>query len=281
MEKKKTAPLISIIIPTFNRGWILTEAIDSVLSQDFSDYELIVVDDGSTDNTSNIIDKYKESLIVIRQKNSGVSAARNRGITAASGRYIAFLDSDDFWLPNKLTSQVNFFNTHPDALICQTEEVWIRNGMRVNPKKKHKKPSGMIFEASLALCLVSPSAVMIQRRLFNKVGMFDENLPACEDYDLWLRISLRYPVYLIDIPLIVKRGGHTDQLSRAPGLDKFRIQALIKILETTQLSKKQYVAVVNTLKEKCKLYASGCLKRGRKDEANFYNALSQKYTNST
>jgi glycosyltransferase involved in cell wall biosynthesis len=281
MEKKKPVTLISVIIPAFNRGWILEESIESVISQDFTDYELIIVDDGSTDNTQIILDKYRERLITIRQKNRGVSGARNRGIAAASGRYIAFLDSDDLWLPTKLSRQVDYFNTHPDALICQTEEVWIRNGLRVNPKKKHRKPSGMIFEPSLSLCLVSPSAVMIHRRLFEEVGTFDENLPACEDYDLWLRISLKYPVYLIDIPLIVKRGGHPDQLSRKPGLDKFRIQSLKKIIESNQLTREQYGAVAKTLKEKCKRYAGGCLKRGRKEEANYYYHLAEKYSQTS
>lgn len=281
MAKKKTVPLVSVVIPTFNRGWILEEAIESVLSQDFTDYELIIVDDGSTDRTPAILDKYRDRSIVIRQNNRGVSGARNRGIAAASGHYISFLDSDDLWLPKKLSCQVDYFSAHPNAVICQTQETWIRNGVQVIPKKKHKKLSGMIFEPSLALCLVSPSAVMIRRRLFEEVGLFDENLPACEDYDLWLRISLRYPVNLIDLPLVVKRGGHPDQLSKTPGLDKFRIQSLKKIIESHPLTKNQYQAAVKTLKEKCKLYADGCLKRERKEEANYYYHLAENYAQPT
>jgi GT2 family glycosyltransferase len=163
-------------------------------------------------------------------------------------------------------------------MICQTEEMWIRNGMRVNPKERHKKPSGMIFEPSLSLCLISPSAVMMKCSLFDEVGLFDEELPACEDYDLWLRVSCRYPVYLIDTPLIVKRGGHEDQLSRSPGLDKYRIKAIIKIIKSHLLSKRQHRAAVRTLKEKCAIYASGCRKRGRVDEAEHYEALAKRYT---
>ncbi|MBW2252437.1 MAG: glycosyltransferase family 2 protein, partial [Deltaproteobacteria bacterium] len=139
-------PLVTVIIPTYNRGWILKEAIDSVLSQDFEDFELIVVDDGSTDNTCDILDGYARDIIVLRQDNRGVSAARNAGIAFASGHFIAFLDSDDLWLPGKLSMQIDFFDSNPDALICQTEELWIRNGKRVNPKKRHKKFSGMIFK---------------------------------------------------------------------------------------------------------------------------------------
>jgi glycosyltransferase involved in cell wall biosynthesis len=277
MAKKPKKPLVSVIIPTYNRGWIVKEAIDSVLEQDFSDYELIVVDDGSDDNTPAILKAYGKKITVLRQPNKGVSAARNYGIAAASGRLIAFLDSDDLWLPHKLSTQVKFFKDHPDAVINQTQEHWIRDGVRVNPKKKHHKFSGMIFEKSLALCLVSPSAVMIQKSLFGTVGVFDEDLPACEDYDLWLRISCRYPVYLIETALIIKRGGHDDQLSKAAGLDKYRIQSLVKIIDSDLLTPQQYQAALITLKEKCEVYAGGCRKRGREEEAKYFHQLAVKY----
>ena len=277
MTAKLKKPLVSVIIPTYNRGWILREAIDSVLAQDFRDFELIVVDDGSTDNTAQILDSYHQDLMVIRQPNRGVSAARNRGIAAAGGGLIAFLDSDDRWLPRKLSSQVDFFNSNPGAVINQTEEIWIRNGVRVNPKTRHHKPSGMIFEPSLALCLVSPSAVMLKRSLLDEVGLFDEDLPACEDYDLWLRISWRYPVHLIETPLIIKRGGHADQLSKAPGLDKFRIEALKNIIESGHLEEKSYRAAVRTLREKSTIFAGGCRKRGKDAEARYYEELGDHY----
>lgn len=277
MENRETKPLVSVIIPTFNRGWILKEAIDSVLVQEFKDFELIVVDDGSTDNTQDILDLYKGDILAVRQENKGVSAARNTGLGLASGNLISFLDSDDLWLPKKLSEQVAFFCSNPDVLICQTEETWIRRGVRVNPKKRHKKLSGMIFEPSLALCLVSPSAVMIRRSLLDQVGLFDEGLPACEDYDLWLRISCNYPVHLIDTPLIIKRGGHEDQLSGAPGLDKYRIHAIKKIIGSGALSTEQHRAAVKTLKEKCIIFAGGCLKRDREDEASYYKELADNY----
>jgi glycosyltransferase involved in cell wall biosynthesis len=277
MKKNLKKPLVSVIIPTYNRAWIVKDAIDSVLAQDFHDYELIVVDDGSVDNTPAILKAYGQRTTVLRQPNQGVSAARNRGIAAATGRLVAFLDSDDLWFPRKLSTQVKFFNDHPEAVINQTQERWIRNGVRVNPKQRHHKFSGMIFERSLALCLVSPSAVMIKKSLFSTVGVFDESLPACEDYDLWLRISCRYPVHLIDTPLIVKRGGHDDQLSRAAGLDKYRIRSLVKIIESDFLTTPQSQAAVITLKEKCEVYAGGCRKRGREEEAKYFCALAEKY----
>jgi len=271
------SPSVSVVIPTYNRGWILREAIDSVLDQTMEDFELIVVDDGSTDDTQDILEEYGDAVRTIHQGNGGVSAARNRGIASAEGTYIAFLDSDDLWMPEKLRTQLEFFQSHPKALICQTEEMWIRRGVRVNPKKRHKKPSGMIFEPSLELCLVSPSAVMVHRKLFDLVGLFDEDFRICEDYDMWLRIGYRYPIYLIDRPLIVKRGGHKDQISKGIGLDRLRALAIQKIIDRGVLSVSQHNAAVSALKVKCRIYAAGCRKHGRIDEAIGYEQLAERY----
>lgn len=271
-------PCVSVIIPTYNRCWILKEAIDSVLSQKFSDFEIIVVNDGSTDDTHKLLTTYGDQIITIYQNNKGVSAARNVGISVASGDYIAFLDSDDMWLTEKLSCQHDFYQSHPEALICQTGEIWIRNGVRVNPKNRHKKPSGMIFEPSLRLCLVSPSAVMIKKSLFDAVGLFNEAFPTCEDYDLWLRIGLNYPIYLIDRQLVVKRGGHDDQLSRTSGLDRYRILSIVNILENHPLTTPSYQAAVDVLIEKCRIYADGCIRRGKVDEAGFYQTIASRYT---
>ncbi len=256
---------------------MVAEAIDSVLNQQFKAYELIVVDDGSTDETAEILAGYKTAITVIRQANRGVSAARNKGILSAQGDLVAFLDSDDLWEPEKLACQFKFFQNHPEALICQTEEIWIRNGKRVNPKKRHRKPSGDIFLPSLELCLVSPSAVMMRKTLFEKVGLFDENLPACEDYDLWLRVAHQYPVTLIEKPLVIKRGGHLDQLSKMESLDRYRIQALVKLLENETLTDGQIDKTRAVLRQKASIYANGCRKRGKLQEAVDYEMLVQKY----
>jgi glycosyltransferase involved in cell wall biosynthesis len=280
MKSEAETPRVSVVVPTYNRGWIVNEAIDSVLNQTFQQYELIVVDDGSTDDTKAILGEYGNRIRVIHQANRGVSAARNRGIRAAKEPLIAFLDSDDVWLSDKLSVQVAFFDRHPDALVCQTEEIWIRNGVRVNPGKRHRKRSGKIFEASLALCLVSPSAVMLRKDLFETIGLFDESLPACEDYDLWLRISVNHPIHLIDQPLIVKRGGHEDQLSRSWGLDRYRIESIAKLLERDVLSADQREAAVRMMRKKCAVYAGGCRKRGREEEARQYMKLADRYEKS-
>jgi len=280
MESEAKNPRVSVVIPTYNRGWIVNDAVDSVLNQAFQQYELIVVDDGSTDDTKAILREYGDRIRVIRQANRGVSAARNRGIRAAKAPLIAFLDSDDVWLADKLSVQVAFFDNHPAAAVCQTEETWIRNGVRVNPGKRHRKRSGMIFEPSLALCLVSPSAVMLRKDLFETIGLFDESLPACEDYDLWLRISLTHMIYLIDQPLIVKRGGHDDQLSRSWGLDRYRIASITKLLDREVLPAAQRKAAVRVMRKKCLVYAGGCRKRGREEEARQYMKLAEKYEKS-
>ncbi len=272
-----TPPEISIIIPTYNRCWILRDAIDSALSQTFSSREVIVVDDGSTDATAALLSEYSDNITVIRQENRGVSAARNAGIAAARGKYIAFLDSDDMWMPEKLLRQQAFFLSQPGAVICQTDEIWIRNGVRVNPGRRHRKPSGMIFEPSLHLCLVSPSAVMIRKDILNDTGGFNETYPACEDYDLWLRIGLYHPVYLIDRPLVIKRGGHDDQLSRNPGLDRYRILSIANMLENHVLSPQQRQAAVNVLMAKCRIYVQGCVRRGKSDEAAAFQAIYDHY----
>jgi len=274
---KKTLP-VSVIIPTFNRGWILREAIESVRSQTYRNFEFIIVDDGSTDNTQDVLEEFKEDIVVIRQANKGVSAARNKGVASSRGTLITFLDSDDLWKPEKLAVQVAFFALNPETQICQTDEIWIRKGKRVNPKKYHKKPSGMIYVPSLSLCLVSPSAVMMKKDLFESVGGFDETLPACEDYDLWLRIGCRYHVPLIEQKLVIKRGGHDDQLSRSPGLDKYRIIALKKNLEIGNLTSSQYRKTVDKLKEKCRVYSDGCIKRGKEEEGNYFKNLAERFS---
>lgn len=271
----KQYPLVSVIIPTYNRAWTLKDAVDSVLLQDYPNLELIVVDDGSQDDTGKLLDLYQNRIRVLRQENQGVSAARNRGIKTSQGQFIALLDSDDAWDKRKISCQMAFFNDHPDALICQTEEIWIRNGRKVNPRRKHKKPSGMIFEPSLDLCLVSPSAVMMKRQLFDIKGYFNESFIVCEDYDLWLRVSSTLPVFLIDKPYTIKRGGHTDQLSRFHSQDKFRIRSLSALIESGNLKPDQLEKATGVFKRKCEIYGNGCIKRGRRQEGESYLLMAR------
>jgi len=227
MEFHVSHPLVSVIIPTYNRKGTLIEAIASVLDGSFCDYELIVVDDGSTDGTSEAVAELEEPIRYHHQSNSGVSNSRNTGVEISGGKYIAFLDSDDLWEKTKLEVQVDFLQNNAEFRICHTDEIWIRNGARINQRDRHRKFPGDIFEKCLPLCIISPSSVLMERSLFDELGGFDETLPVCEDYDLWLRMTLRYRVGFVRDPLVIKRGGHPDQLSKAYwGMDRFRICAL-------------------------------------------------------
>jgi glycosyltransferase involved in cell wall biosynthesis len=270
-------PEVSVIIPTFNRSVMVRRALRSVLEQDHPDFEVIVVDDASSDDTREQIPNRGKVKFIVHASNRGVSAARNSGIRYCSGRFIAFLDSDDYWLPGKLSRQTGFFSANPSAVACQTAERWIRRGKRVNPRRRHLKPSGDIFRQSLDLCVVSPSSVMLEKSLFEEVGLFDESLPACEDYDLWLRISCRYPIHLIAEELSVREGGRPDQLSASfAAMDLFRVRSLVKLLESCPLSDRQYTAALDALARKSQIYASGCIKRGRSDEAEFFLSLPRR-----
>ncbi|MFH2000845.1 MAG: glycosyltransferase, partial [Planctomycetota bacterium] len=222
--------VISAIIPVFNRRNMVKEALASVKEQSRPPDEILLIDDGSDDRSGDAADEFS-GVTLIRQPNQGISAARNRGIRCARGDYLAFLDSDDLWGKNKLLFQERFMDAHPEIPLCHTDELWQRNGKRVNQKQYHKKEGGFLFVRSLDRCLISPSAVMIRRDLFPITGLFDESFPVCEDYDLWLRITARYPVGFIDQPLTIKRGGHEDQLSkRLDTMDFYRVNAIEKIL---------------------------------------------------
>ena len=266
-------PLVSVVIPTFNRWPLVAEAVNSVLAQSHRDCEVIVVDDGSTDATASQLPKLASRLKLFVTERRGVSAARNFGVSQSRGHYIAFLDSDDLWLRRKLERQTRFMDEHPEFHICQTDEIWIRKGVRVNPRAIHQKTSGDIFKRSLELCLVSPSAVMMTRALFDRTGGFDEAFPVCEDYDLWLRISAQHQVPLIPDRLTIKRGGHADQLSRSIwGMDRYRILALQKVLRS-DLDRSQEAAVLKMLRRKVAIVAAGARKRGREQEAQNLEAI--------
>ena len=259
---------ISVIIPTFNRIGLLQRAIDSVLSQSLKPYEIIVVDDGSTDGTGDIIKQKYKSIKIIQQKNSGVSAARNNGIKHAKGDWIALLDSDDEWNKDKIGQQVNRLTDNPKYKFCHTNEIWIRNGIRVNQKKKHKKYGGFIFEKCLDICRISPSSVLFNKNILNHVGLFNDKLPVCEDYDLWLRITADFEILFIDEPLITKYGGHDDQLSRSiEAIEKFRIKALEGILENSNLSKYNRGRAVEMIIKKLNIYYNGLVKRKKHVDA--------------
>lgn len=276
--------MISVIIPTFNRAAFLGEAITSVLDQDYfrrsgpgRSFELLVVDDGSEDNIREVVESFAGRATFLGQPHRGVSAARNSGLRSARGEFIAFLDSDDLWKKDKIGVQMGYLKAFPDAKVCYTEEVWLRRGKHLNPQRKHQKHSGWIFDRVLPLCLLSLSSCLFRSEVFAEVGVFDEGLPVCEDYDLGLRLAHKYPIHLIPRPLIIKRGGHPDQLSRRYwGMDRFRVQALEKALRL-DLTPDEERLVKGELARKCRILVQGFVRRGNRAEAERYRALLRKY----
>lgn len=262
---------VSVIIPTYNRADFISDCVQSVLAQTLPARELIIVDDGSTDATYKIlsdlgfnsISTTKTVLRYVFQENRGVSSARNLGIKEARSEYIALLDSDDLWLKGKLDRQaIAFKDDIRNSRLCHTDEIWIRNGVRVNQHKKHKKHGGNVFQSCLKLCCISPSSSMMHRSVFEDFGFFDEDLPACEDYDFWLRYSSKEEVIFIDEPLIIKKGGHSDQLSGVHwGMDRFRIYALEKMLNKPDLKLDYRIAAIREVLIKMEILINGSQKR--------------------
>lgn len=269
--------MVSVIIPTYNRERFLRHAVQSVLNQSFQDWELIIVDDGSTDGTAELVKTFRDSRIrYFYQSRQGVSAARNRGIRESDRPWLAFLDSDDRWEPGKLERQLEVLLDAPEFRIVYTDEIWIRNGRRVNQARRHRKFSGWIYHRCLPLCIISPSSIFIERTILERERGFDETLPVCEDYDLWLRITAQYPVLFLPEPLIVKYGGHSDQLSRSRwGLDRFRIRSMLNIYGSGLLTPQQKSWTASEIARKSDILAQGYRNRGKVREASgFFRIVS-------
>ena len=257
----------------------MKETLNSVLTQTYQDFELIVVDDGSIDDTSKVVQEFPRVKYLTLKENYGVSIARNVGLASAKGKYICFLDSDDLWDQKKLQIQFCWMEDNTDCQVCYTDEIWIRNGVRVNQMNIHRKYSGDIYLHCLPLCIVSPSSAMLRIGLFDEIGGFDESLPACEDYDLWLRISMKYEFELINEPLIIKKGGHADQLSKKYwGMDRFRVLALKKLLDSNSLEGERLRLTRSELARKCSVLIKGFVKRGKKEEELHYRTIIKKYS---
>jgi glycosyltransferase involved in cell wall biosynthesis len=275
---------VTVIIPTFNRAHLISRALQSVLLQTGCDLDIVVVDDGSTDDTKSVVDEVAQGprsipIRYLTQPNRGPAAARNLGIRESDSPFVAFLDSDDEWREGKLANQLDFFSSHADHLICQTQEIWIRNGRRVNPMKKHQMCGGFIFDKCLPLSIISPSCVVMRRSFFDQVGLFDETLPACEDYDLWLRASAKLSIGLIEQPFVVRYGGHADQRSQQfKVMDQFRVKSLLKLLDSGILDPDQRKLTLKELVFKCGIIAEGARKRGRDEVAQMHERVINEAT---
>ena len=272
---------ISVVIPTYNREKLLKRALQSVTRQRLACDEIIVVDDGSTDNTEKLVKAFADSSSIavsyLYQQNKGPAAARNLGIRAAQYDILAFLDSDDHWHKNKLKMQYAALIGNPDIMISHTREKWLRRGKHLNQKMKHQPGNGNIFEDCLQLCAVGMSTVMLRKDLFKNVGFFNENLRCCEDYDLWIRTSCRHSFLLVDDALTVKEGGRDDQVSfqYRVGMDKLRIDAMQELLKSKILTSAQDRICLLELIKKCTVYGKGCLKHGKIEEGKNYLAIAQ------
>lgn len=272
-------PSVSVIIPTYNRAAFLEDAVKSVLRQTYPKVELIVIDDGSTDQTKTLVEKYAGKLTYVYQENKGVAAARNRGIAEAANPLIAFLDSDDRFAPQKIAVQLAAMQQNSSVLVSHTQEKWYRQGQFLNQKKKHRKESGNLFARCLELCAVGMSTIMVRKELFEVIGFFDEALPCCEDYDLWLRASVAHPFLLIDSPLTIKNGGRSDQLSvvHRVGMDAYRIRSIINLIDSAVLDETQLQQARLELVRKCTILGKGNLKHGKPAEADYYLQLAREY----
>ena len=272
---KANLPVVSVIVPTYNRSHTIGRAINSILKQTYNAHEIIVIDNRSLDDTRNLIKREFPNVVCVEEKKQGVSAARNKGISLISekSQWIAFLDSDDEWCSQKLELQIAAVSEQEQYRLVHTDEIWYRRGKFVNQMKKHKKSGGDIFKDCLKQCLISPSSVMIRRDLLSEVGMFDEDLLVCEDYDLWLRVTAREPILYINKPLTIKHGGHDDQLSqRYWGMDRFRVQSIEKLVGSAVLTPDQESAARAVAISKIQILINGAIKRGNTEFINFYQS---------
>ncbi len=208
-------PEVSVVIPTYNSAQFLGEALQSIFSQTFDDYEIIVVNDGSTDDTESVVKLYINRIKYIYQENGGPAKARNRGIKESSSKYIAFLDADDIWLPSKLEKQVLMFRQRPELAMIFTA-VLILRADGVSPSKYDKRK--LLMKGNIARNIflhsgVATPTVMVQKEIFDKIGLFEEDLRIGEDDNMWIRIAANHQIELIDEPL-VKCRFHPDSLTK-------------------------------------------------------------------
>lgn len=218
---------ISVVIPTYNRFELLKRALKSVYAQTLQPKEIIVIDDGSSDATSKITLTFP-NIRYIRQKNGGVANARNTGIKNARYEWIAFLDDDDEWESKKLQLQAAFHKNNENTYISYTDEAWFVEGVEKKIPKKYQKPKQNRFIDHVRYCIIAPSSVMVHKSVFTAIGLFDESLRVCEDYDMWLRILRRYDFGYIDKKLLKKHAHSGYQLGFSKHLEYYRLCALKK-----------------------------------------------------
>ena len=273
MSKNENKYKISVVIPTLNRINTLQRALDSVINQTYKPAEIIVVDNGSSDGTLKFLREQYPKITTLSENKIGVSSARNKGIKKSINQWIALLDSDDAWHPRKLEIQTSMLDSAlKEYNLIHTDEVWFRNNKHINQMKKHKKQGGYIFERCLSLCCISPSSVLFKKNILDKVGLFDESLPVCEDYDMWLKICSSEEVLFAQNKLTYKYGGHKDQLSKSYwGMDRFRIKSIENIIKNFDLTYNQKKQAKKELIKKLKIIINGAFKRNNLSIVNEFS----------
>ena len=273
MSKNENKYKISVVIPTLNRINTLQRALDSVINQTYKPAEIIVVDNGSSDGTLKFLREQYPKITILTENKIGVSSARNKGIKKSINQWIALLDSDDAWHPRKLEIQTSMLDSAlKEYNLIHTDEVWVRNNKHINQMKKHKKQGGYIFERCLSLCCISPSSVLFKKNILDKVGLFDESLPVCEDYDMWLKICSSEEVLFAQDKLTYKYGGHKDQLSKSYwGMDRFRIKSIENIIKNFDLTYNQKKQAKKELIKKLKIIINGAFKRNNLSIVNEFS----------
>ncbi len=249
---------------------MLLKAVESVINQTYRPYEVIVVDDGSNDGTA--LEFPIEGVIFIQIDHDGHPGfVRNRGVENSTGDYIAFLDSDDIWMTDKLERQVEYYKSHKNCRILHTKERWVRNDKVISQKKRKHKKSGNVFKESLQGCILGPSTVLMDKKLYLEFDGFNSTIEVGEDYDLWLRITGSVDVDYLDEELIIKNAGHGDQLSFKYGfIEPFKIDVLESLIKEDSFSPENRELAIDALKNKYEIIINGCKKRGKDSEAQLY-----------
>jgi len=297
-------PLVSVIVPTFNAGESLIETIRSALDQSFRDMEILVIDDGSSDDSAVEVLRrlgpdperaetlWRQrtasstgacgfgfwtrdlALQYVYQSNRGMGTARNRGLQLSQGEYIAFLEPEYIWDKDHLQHQIDFFNERTDAWISHGRVVPFMRSVPRNGKKKPRGATAMEFTEVVAGTGVCASAIVIRRRCLESHGYFDENLPSCEDYDLWIRIAAHMPIYQIPEAIVhQKRSPSIPSWS----LDRYRVYALEKAFQSGHLNSEQRHRVAEEVVERCDILVDGYRKRNNTERANFYDRKKKKF----
>lgn len=299
---------VTVVLPTFNKRENVAEALESVLTQTYTERDVVVVDDGSTDGTavdlfarfgaqprarqivesmnpaamkpfSHAFPSRGSTIVYHYQSNRGLSAARNRGILETRGRLLAFIEAEDLWDRRHLDTHIRFRQDHPAAMVTCVGECPLKgNGRRHTAKSGLAQPTGWIFEQTLTASPLCTSAVLMSRRVIEECGVFDENLEACEDYDFWLRISPRYPIYGLEGAPIMRRSPRREPSARAWSAEKFRVYALEKSFQSGHLDGHQRLLVAEEIVRKCERLVDGYRRTKSDERANFYERKRKRYS---